>query len=729
MRLIVVSNRLPVTIKETDGTLQFSGSSGGLQSGLHSYLNSPKAKAASEYVWVGWPGDAFAAERHEEIRRRCGEEFHAHPVFLAAEDTEKFYEGFCNNTLWPLFHYFPQLVDYSEELWETYARINQTFADVVADIARPGDLVWVHDYHLMLVPRLLRQRLPKQRLGFFLHIPFPSHEIFRLLPGGWRTALLEGLLGADLVGFHTHDYTQHFLRSVRRILGLDHHMGEVVRGERIVKADTFPMGIDFELFAGKANGPEAAQAQDELLRHQGECKIVLSIDRLDYSKGIDNRLLAYEAFLKANPWWQGRVVLVLIVVPSRMGVEQYRKMKSRIDELVGQINGRFGSLAWTPVVYQFKHFPMEPLAGLYSASDVMLVTPLRDGMNLVAKEYLACRTDGTGVLVLSEMAGAASELGEAIQVNPNDIRGMAEALREGLEMPPEEQAKQMAVMRERLRRYGVVRWAEEFLRELGADRSRRDQNILSDAARGQIIRDFCTTSRRLILCDYDGTLVPIQRHPRLAVPGPELLSLLGRLASASDVVVISGRDRAALESWFGSLPMALVAEHGAWVRERGGAWAKREGLSDEWKPRVRDIMELYVDRLPGAFIEEKESGLAWHYRRAEADLASLRVKELTDHLIAMTENGQANIVEGNKVIEVRPIGVGKGAAARAFLSRDYDFILAVGDDTTDEELFKALPEGAYSIRVGNSKSFARFNVYQQQDVVELLEALAAAGER
>jgi len=727
MRLIVVSNRLPVTIKDTDGALQFSGSAGGLASGLRSYLNSPKAKGASEYVWVGWPGGAFAPERHEEIRRRCAEEFHAHPVFLSAEDTERFYEGFCNDALWPLFHYFSTLVDYSEEAWDTYVRINRIFSDVVADVARPDDLVWVHDYHLMLLPRLLRERRPGQRIGFFLHIPFPSYETFRLLPGRWRTALLDGLLGADLVGFHTHDYTQHFLRSVRRILGLEHQMGETVQGQRVIKADTFPMGIDFELFAEAANGPEAMRAQEELLRQLGDCKTVLSIDRLDYTKGIDKRLLAYQAFLKANPAWHGRVVLVLIVVPSRTGVEQYRKMKSRIDELVGQINGRFGSLAWTPVVYQFKHFPMEPLAGLYSASDVMLVTPLRDGMNLVAKEYIACRTDGSGVLVLSELAGAASELGEAIQVNPNDIRGMAEALRDALESPCEEQVERMAVMRERLRRYGVVRWAEDFLRELSADRPRPDRNILSDDGRRQIVRAYRAASRRLILCDYDGTLVPIKRHPRLAVPSPELSSLLGRLAAAADVVVISGRDRAALDGWFGSLPIGLVAEHGAWVRERGGDWARRQGLSDEWKPRVRDMMELYVDRLPGAFIEEKESGLAWHYRRAEPDLAALRVKELTDHLIALTENGQANILEGDKVIEVRPIGVGKGAAARAFLCRDYDFILALGDDTTDEELFRALPEEAYSIRVGTAQSFARFNVYQQRDGLELLEALAAAG--
>jgi trehalose 6-phosphate synthase/phosphatase len=725
MRLIVVSNRLPVTIKEKDHQLEFSPSAGGLATGLRACLTSSRHGLSGEYLWAGWPGGIFAPERHEEIRKRLQREHHAFPIFLSEGETEKFYEGFCNNTLWPLCHYFPTLVEYNVEAWQCYEHVNRVFRDALLPILKSDDVVWVHDYHFMLLPRLLREMRPELRIGYFLHIPFPSYEIFRLLPRPWRSALLNGMLGADLIGFHTHDYTQHFLKSVRRIQGLDHHMGEVALTDRVVKVDTFPMGIEFDSFAQRATEPDVAQIRDDLRQRLGDSTIVLSIDRLDYTKGIDKRLLAFEMFLHNNPAWHGRVTLVLVVVPSRIGVEEYRRMKSRIDELVGEINGRFGTLKWTPVLYQFKNFDPNTLVALYSASEVMLVTPLRDGMNLVAKEYAACRTDGTGVLILSEMAGAASELGEALEVNPNDVPGMADTLLEALEMPRWAQEKNMAVMRRRLKRYDVVRWAQEFLEELLEKRDRPDQNLLTAAGRQKMIADFHAATKRLILCDYDGTLVPIRRTPREAVPDPQLLDLLRRLSQTAEVVVISGRDRATMDDWFRGVDITLVGEHGMSVKEPGGQWTGRDPSPDDWKPKVRDIMELYVDRLPGALVEEKEFGIAWHYRRADPDLASLRVRELVDHLISLTENSPVSILEGHKVVEVRPSGVNKGAAVQPLLGRGYDFILALGDDVTDDDMFKVLPDWAYSVRVGLAKSFARYNVLQQRDVIELLTALAA----
>jgi trehalose 6-phosphate synthase/phosphatase len=725
MRLIIVSNRLPVTVTEQDGRLEMSHSAGGLATGLNAYLRSPHAP--KESLWVGWPGGTFPAERQPEIRAELHERFRGHPVFLSATDTEQFYEGFCNNTLWPLFHYFSFLTRYDQESWNAYVRVNEAFADEVAAVAGPDDPIWVHDYHFMLLPQMLRRRRPHQRIGFFLHIPFPSYEIFRQLPDPWRRELLTGLLGADLIGFHTHDYTQYFMKCIRRILGLEHHIGEVVLADRVVKAETFPMGVDFEAFTARAADPEVVRQRDELRWSLGDSRIVLSIDRLDYTKGIDNRLLAYQHFLETNPNWRGRVVLILTVVPSRTGVEHYRKMKSRIDELVGHINGHFGSLTWTPIVYQYKCLSAEPLTALYAAADVMLVTPLRDGMNLIAKEYVASRIDGTGVLILSEVAGAASELGEAIQVNPNDIQGMAEALHEALEMPREAQEKSLHAMRHRLRRSGVVRWAEDFLATLQERRLRVGEHMLLPELRDRISRDFLEAKSRLILCDYDGTLVPLKRLPELAVPTPDILTLLQRLASVAEVVIVSGRDRKTLESWFSHLDIGMMAEHGTWMRRRG-EWTLKNGFTLDWKPKVREIMELYVDRLPGAFIEEKEYSIAWHYRRADPDLASIRVKELMDTLISLTENGQANILEGSKVIEVRPTGIGKGAAAQTYLFPEPDFILALGDDTTDEELFKALPPFAYSIRIGVTKSHARCCVYHQRQVVELLETLAALAQ-
>jgi trehalose 6-phosphate synthase/phosphatase len=726
MKLVIVSNRLPVSLVEKEGRLEFAQSPGGLASGLRTYLHSPRSAVGAGFAWVGWPGGAVATDQQAEVTRRCREGFSARPVFLTNEDTEGFYEGYCNQTLWPLFHYFPALVSFDEGLWATYEHINEVFCDAVLEEAGPEDTVWVHDYHFLLLPAMLRARRPGLKVGFFLHIPFPSYELFRLLPDRWRRALLEGMLGADLVGFHTHDYAQHFLKSIRRILGYDHEMGRVMLPDRLSRADTFPMGIEFEAFSARGIEPEFIGTRDALRLTIGGRKAILSIDRLDYSKGIANRLLAYRTFLETNPQWRGRVVLLMVVVPSRTGVEDYQRMKSRIDELVGEVNGTFGSLSWTPVLYQYKSFPQEELLPLYGVSDVMLVTPLRDGMNLIAKEYVAARADGQGVLVLSEMTGAASELGEAVLVNPNDIAEMACAITTAMEMPVEEQARRMTAMRDRLRRYDVVRWAGDILEALGEDRSRLDRRMLTFGMRQRIVREFQSAGRRLLLLDYDGTLVSIRPTPEQAVPGPALLAILGQLAGIGDVVIVSGRPRATLDAWLGTLDVAMVAENGAWVRERGGDWAVTGALFDDWKPGVRDLMERYVDRLPGARVEEKEFAIAWHYRQAEPDLAALRAQELSDHLIDLTETSELRVMQGHKVVEVGPAGTSKGTACQAFLSREYDFVLGVGDDSTDEDLFRVLPPSAYSIRVGLTQSYARYNVADQAEVLGLVESLAAS---
>ena len=726
MKLIIVSNRLPASIREEEGHLQLTQSPGGLASGLRTCLTSPRRTFQAGYVWVGWPGSAIRPELQEEVARRCREELSSRPVFLSQEETEAFYDGFCNNTLWPLFHYFPDLVAYQEEFWSSYERVNRRFAEEVLAVVEPDDLVWIHDYHFLLLPAILRQRLPQTRIGFFLHIPFPSYEIFRLLPDRWRHALLDGLLGADLVGFHTYDYTQHFLKSVRRILGFDHHMGQILLPDRVVTAETFPMGIEFDTFSQRAAGEEVARLREEFRQPFGDSRIILSIDRLDYTKGIVHRLLAYRAFLEANPSWHGKAVLLMVVVPSRTGVADYQKMKSRIDELVGAINGKFGTLTWTPVLYQYRSYPQEQLVPLYNASEVMLVTPMRDGMNLVAKEYVASRADDSGVLILSEMAGAASELGEALVVNPNDITGVAQALRVALEMSPQDQRQAMTAMRKRLKRYDVVRWAGEFLEVLQESPTRLAQRLLTGTVRERLVRDFQSASRRLLLLDYDGTLVPLNSPADRLRPSPELLAVLTRLAELAEVVVVSGRTRELLENWFDALHVHLVAEDGAWIKERDGNWVMTGPWTADWKPKIRDLMEVHVDRLPGAWIEEGEFTLAWHYRRADPDLAALRARELADHLISLTETSGLKVVEGTREIEVRPSGVGKGTCCQAFLAGQQEFILAIGTDTTDEELFKVLPESAYSIRIGIGKSHARFNVRNRLQARQLLETLAAS---
>lgn len=467
-RLIIVSNRLPFTANlEKDG-LKFGESSGGLITGLSTFLDSYKYHFPKheDHIWLGWPGSSIPEEYKNQVQRQALSQCGACPVFLSAKEMEQFYWGFCNKTLWPLFHYFPSYAIYEEEFWQTYRRVNKKFRDALLELLQPKDVVWIQDYHLMLLPRLLREKAPQTQIGFFLHIPFPSFEIFRLLPPRWRSEILEGILGADLVGFHTSDYMQHFLQSVRLILGHEHHIGCFSLSDHRVKIETYPMGIDFQKFFETSTSPKTQQERVHLRQILSGFRTALSIDRLDYTKGILHRLEGYDLFFERYPEYQGKLVLIMVVVPSRIGVRHYELMKKQIEERVGRINGKYGSIEWTPIIYQYRHLTLYPLSALYSMSEVALVTPLRDGMNLIAKEYVASRTDKTGILVLSEMAGAAKELGEAIIINPNDRRELADALKGALEMTREEQERRNTVMQDRLRRYDVVRWATDFVSQL-----------------------------------------------------------------------------------------------------------------------------------------------------------------------------------------------------------------------------------------------------------------------
>jgi trehalose 6-phosphate synthase/phosphatase len=728
-RLIIVSNRLPFNAKVEGDELVFNASAGGLVSGLASYLHAPAQDTTvfGEYLWVGWPGTSVDDAFKEPLIKKARDECSSHPVFLTEEEMERFYLGFCNATIWPLFHYFPTYTVYEPAYWEQYKQINQSFCAALENVLRPDDVVWVHDYHLMLLPRLLKARRPKLSVGFFLHIPFPSHEVFRLLPGEWRRDILEGLLGADLIGFHTYEYTRHFLQSVLRILGYEHHFSQILTLDHPLKVDTFPMGIDFEKFSAAAMDGEIQRERQEVERTLSGFKVVLSVDRLDYSKGISHRLEGFECFLEANPEYHGKVVLLMIVVPSRIGVRQYDRMKRQIEELVGKINGRFGRVGWTPIVYQYRNVPFPSLVALYTASDICLVTPLRDGMNLVAKEYVATRTDGSGGLVLSEMAGSAKELPEAIVINPNNRNEIAQALKDALETPLDEQKRRNRIMQNRLRRYDVKRWADDFLGALAGAREMQDRieaKLLAPDERAEIIREYKTSRRRALFLDYDGTLTPLARFPSMARPDERRIALLGFLAAepGNHVVIISGRDRQTLDNWFGSLPIGLVAEHGAWIKEAGQSWQLVKPLANAWKEQLLPILEIYTDRLPGAFVEDKENSVAWHYRPADPEQAGFLASELVDHLDSLIAKTDLQVIQGSKVVEIRHAGVDKGSAALQWLARnDYDFILAVGDDATDEDLFRAVPASAVTIRVGIAGTLARYNLRNSAEVIALLQ--------
>jgi len=732
MRLVVVSNRLPFTVSFAEGTPQFKSSAGGLTTGLWSYLDSKSQDGVErpDCLWMGWPGTSIPPAQEAAVRAYGAKHYKSNPIFLPEECMDRFYLGFCNKTLWPLFHYFPTLTRYEEEHWQEYRNINRLFAEALVKELRPDDVVWIHDYHLMLLPKLVREKFPEMPIGFFLHIPFPSWEIFRMLPRGWREEIIEGLLGSSLIGFHTHDYVRYFLTSVLRTAGYEHHLGSLTLRDRTVKVDTFPMGVEFEHFEQAASSKATGLRVEELRQKCVGQKVIFSVDRLDYTKGLIDRLRGYETFLKNNPQWHGKVVFIVSVAPSRIGVDSYQVMKLELEQTVGRIVGDFGNVHWTPLVYQFRNLTFDEIVPLYRLCDVALITPLRDGMNLVAKEFIASRPDRTGVLILSEMAGAAKEMGEALIINPFHREDFANALEQALTMPVEEQVKRNKLLQERLRRYDVVRWADDFVQSLLSTQKTEAAlraRALTGKALAMLIQQYHSATRRALLLDYDGTLVPFAAEPRLAQPDAELLELLTVLGSdpANELTIVSGRPRHTLENWFGRLPISMIAEHGVWLRNTKSDWHMLKSMTNDWKERVRPILQLFVDRLPGALLEEKEFSLAWHYRRADPEQAPLRAKELLDDLAGYTRNIDVQVFEGNKVIEVRNSGVNKGTAALEWLSgQTPEFILGIGDDWTDEDLFRALPASAFSVRVGVANTAALYYLSNHTAVRRVLRELS-----
>jgi trehalose 6-phosphate synthase/phosphatase len=726
-KVIMVSNRLPVNFVKRGNELRLQQSVGGVATGLAS------VKEWLDAEWLGWPGVPLERVRDQtgEIERELAA-LGLHPVHLSLQDVEQYYYGFCNRTLWPLFHYFTHYTVYSKRLWEAYQRVNEIYCDAVVDLARPGDSIWVHDYQLMLLPNLLRERLPEARIGFFLHIPFPSSEIFRLLP--WCREIMEGIMGADLVGLHTYDYARHCLSSMRRLLGHEHVLGQVNIGDRTLKVDAFPMGIDYKRFAGASDDPEVESEIGKVRKKVGDRRIILSVDRLDYTKGIPERLEAFNKFLASNPEYEDKVTLVLVAVPSRTRVEQYVLLKRQVDELVGRINGRYGSLDWMPVWYLYRPLPFKTLAALYQLADVALVTPLRDGMNLIAKEFIASKVDGKGVLVLSEMAGASNVLGESQTVNPNNRDAVVEALKNALSMPEKEQIERNRAMQKRLRRYDLKKWAGDFMDGLSRISVLREQlgaKILSGESRKSLARTYARGKKRLILLDYDGTLIDFANTPEAAKPDKELVRLLEVLTKGrkNEVVIISGRSRDTLDSWFGGLDIGLAAEHGTWVRDRGMGWEMVEPMRDDWKKEVRPFLERYVDRTPGSFIEEKGFSLVWHFRKAVPGLGTARARQLKDELLLLTANLGLVVLEGSEIVEIKSARINKGKAVLRWLTRGrWDFILAVGDDRTDEDVFAVLPESAYSIKVRLTPSQAKYNVESPDDARSLLMELEGIHE-
>lgn len=728
-RVIVVSNRLPVELKRIGDTWQTRKTAGGLATAMQPVLHQ------SNGIWIGWSGDSSASD--DAKRRSVVEDWATqHRYFgvdLDPETAQGFYEDIANQALWPLFHQFPSLLRFDPEHWRAYVRANEAFCHEVLKHLRPNDFVWIHDYHFLLLPQMLRKAVPDVSVGFFLHVPFPSSSVFRILPK--REELLRGMLGADYLAFHTHRYLQNFRTSILRLLGLSSQMDRVEFGKRTVRLDALPIGIAAEEFSTLLTKNQTTRKQfGDLKQRFSYRKLILGVDRLDYTKGIPERLRAYKRFLQDFPQWRNKVVLIQVAVPSRERVPMYLTLRREVDELIGQINGDWSTPDWSPVTYVRRSLPQSELAALYAAADVALVTSLSDGLNLVAKEYVACKSSGDGVLVLSEFAGAAAEMGEALLVNPYDEEGLSAAIGRALSLGESERRDRMLALYRRVHKNDVYAWGARFIENMTtAVRARSEQPRGETVAlpTALLVQAFNEARSRHILLDYDGTLVPYETLPQEAVPNASLLELLERLGhdKQSIIALVSGRSRVDLERWFGGIPnIWLAAEHGAILRSPvSEQWEEQHPTSsDEWKTHVYPILEHFVARTPGSFIEEKEFSLVWHYRMSEPEFGDWLANDLVANLEHMLADSPVKAVKGQKTVEVKLVWANKGRVyTRLVTPVQPDFILAAGDDVTDEDLFAQLPAGAWTIHVGRNRSRAKYYVSGPNEVVELLAKLAA----
>lgn len=723
-RVLIAANRLPVTATLGPDGIAFAPSSGGLATALG------RIHQARGGLWIGSPGiasDQLDGAGWDDLVETLGRD-RLIPIAISGEESQRFYDGFSNSFIWPILHSFTGRQPADTDDWETYRAINQRFADAIVAWYRPGDQIWIHDFHLFLVPEMLRAALPDAAIGFFLHVPFPTADVFRTLPG--RSEMLRGLLGSTLIGFHTASYLRFFASAVAEILDLPTEIDRIVLDDREVRLGVFPIGIDARDFEAVAAEPVVDELVREI-RGDGSARIMVAVDRMDYTKGIPRRLLAFERLLARYPELHERVRLVNLAVPTREAVPAYQDFRQEVDRLVGRINGRFSTPRWTPIHYLFRSVDRQGLAALYRAADVMLVTPIRDGMNLVAKEFAASRIDGDGVLVLSEFAGAAADLPEALIINPYEVDQVATRLAEALEMAEPERRRRMAGLRERVIRYDGDWWAASFLDALaaGARADARRPVRLGTGGLELALARFRAARRRVFLLDYDGTLTPIVERPELALPDDELLALLRALAAdrRQEVHVVSGRSRGFLDRWLGGLPIHLHAEHGAARRRPGAKSWERLDLALPWLDRVRGVFDDFARVTPGASVETKEYGLCWHWRQADAT-ASRSATELALHLGQVLHRSGAEVLVGHRIVEVRSQGVNKAKVARAVAQEagPSALVLAAGDDSTDEDLFRGLPPGAIAVRIGAGPTMAGYRLADVGALRGVLHRLAGS---
>ncbi|KAL1327595.1 hypothetical protein HN51_037608 [Arachis hypogaea] len=783
-RKIIVANMLPLHAKRDAENSKwcFSWDEDSILLQLKDGFSSD-----SEVIYVGSLKVDIDASEQEEVAQRLLDDFNCVPTFLSHDLQKKFYLGFCKQQLWPLFHYMlPVCPDHGDRfdriLWQAYVCANKIFADKVMEIINPDDdFVWVHDYHLMVLPTFLRKRYNRVKLGFFLHSPFPSSEIYRTLPV--RDEILRGLLNADLIGFHTFDYARHFLSCCSRMLGLDYeskrgHIGLDYFG-RTIFIKILPVGIHMGRLESVLNLPSTSAKLKEIQEEFEGKKVIVGVDDMDIFKGISLKLLAVEHLLQENPDMQGKVVLVQIVNPARGLGKDVQEAKKETYLIAQRINDTYGSEEYQPVKLIDRHVPRFEKSAYYAVAECCIVNAVRDGMNLVPYKYLVCRqqtakldealgrkvdSPRTSMLVVSEFIGCSPSLSGAIRVNPWDIDAVADALSLALTMNDSEKQLRHEKHYRYVSSHDVAYWARSFMQDL--ERACKDHYTkrcwgiglglgfrvvsLSPGFRklsiDHVVSAYKRTNRRAIFLDYDGTVVP---HSSInKVPSPEVISVLNALSSdpKNIVFIVSGRGRDSLSDWFSSCQLlGLAAEHGYFLRwNRDSEWECSHLSADlDWKNIAEPVMQLYTEATDGSSIEIKESALVWHHQDADPDFGSCQAKELLDHLESVLANEPAVVTRGQHIVEVKPQGISKGLVAEKVISTMFnggnppDFVMCIGDDRSDEDMFEtilrsvscpslpATPE-IFACTVGRKPSKAKYFLDDTLDVVKLLQGLASS---
>lgn len=699
---INVSNRLPITINGDS----ISKSSGGLVSALESLQGRVNVK------WIGWSGGYCNNEAEKQALKDRLEPFQYEPVFLTKEHMDYYYNDFSNSSLWPLLHYMIPFSQYREKWFNYYRDVNQMFTDTIINLAEKNDFVWIHDYHLMLVPSMLRSRRPDLRIGFFLHTPFPSSEIFRCHPK--REELLYGLLGADLIGLHTFGYVRHFRSTVLRVLGLESEMNSITHDNHKTTINAYPIGINAEKFTEELESATHQSILEEYRAAYHGKRLVLSVERLDYTKGIIRRLKAIRYFLNDHPNHDD-IVFLFISVPSREDVDAYKDLLDDVLNEVSRINGKFSTIKNVPVHFINQSVNFNQLCALYSLADICMVTPAIDGMNLVAKEYIACQEKKKGVLILSEFAGAAQELSNAIIINPYNINEMAKAIEVALALSETEKARMIDPMRVRVLRYDAKHWGNRFMNDL--DKAAQENTVITPqkALTLEAFKEKTKQRPLALFLDYDGTLTDIKKEPKEAYPDLELTDLFACFSRHEDlsVFIISGRSREDMDEWFSDFDVTLIAEHGFYIKHKGKMdWKKYDDRVDlTWMEQVKDILVQYSGMTPGSFVEYKRSAMVWHYRESDPEYGLWKANQLVSELSAIMSNMPVEIHHGKKIVEVSSIHINKGCIIEQYLEKNpFCSLICVGDDVTDESMFRIKDPRITHIKIGKDETLAKYRI-------------------